>query len=103
VLERQASLLEAWANCSSGECRIQLGADTGIGWALLRFYECDLAGHIACQIGMASAANGTQRNEAISRVQFEFRTEPGLIERFALALRTLAHVAEGLAVLEGVA
>jgi hypothetical protein len=102
LLRRDAVALTSWARQPRGEFRLESGDNTGIGWALLRFYEIDLAGHIACHVTLASVAGGAQREESISRISFEFKTEFELLARFAKQLEHFADSAQGVAVLEGI-
>jgi hypothetical protein len=42
TLHEQCSALSVWTHNPVGEVRIEAGADTGIGWLILRFYSIDL-------------------------------------------------------------
>jgi hypothetical protein len=102
ALGNDATSLAAWARQPVNELRIEAGADTGIGWLVLRFYTIDIAGHVMCQVTLA-ASSSNWRTEAAARLTFSMPTEPGLVERFARHLSTLSATLEGEAVLEGLA
>jgi hypothetical protein len=95
-----AAALAAWAREPVNEFKIETGADTGIGWLVLRFYTIDMAGHVSCQVTLATSGF-TGRPEDASRLTLSMPTEPGLIERFARHLEWLCTTFEGEAVLEG--
>ncbi|MCA9285736.1 MAG: hypothetical protein KDA22_10995 [Phycisphaerales bacterium] len=100
----QVERLRSWCSYRTGEVRIEFGADTRIGWTCLRFYPIDKAGHVVCQLRLASGhVPSDGRDEEVSRVSIEMHTEPGLIQRFIAELRHLAESLEGEAVLQGLA
>lgn len=53
-LSKQAIALVRWSLTPIDELVIDVGADTGIGWLVLRFHEIDMAGHIACDVTIAT-------------------------------------------------
>ena len=73
-----------WAQSPNGPLNIEAGADTGIGWMVLKFYTIDRAGHTRCAIELATTPwlVGPRPAET-SRFAIELPTELGLIERFA--------------------
>lgn len=85
-----ARRLAEWASAPDGSLTIECGADTGIGWLVLRFYTVDLAGHICCALTLATGEQNA-RPESTWRFGIEIPTEAGLVKRFArecLALST---------------
>jgi hypothetical protein len=101
ALAEYAARLSVWAREPVNEFKIEAGADTGAGWMMLRFYTVDLAGHIRCQVTLATDQIG--RTDEVSRLVLAMPTEPGLVERFAKHLATLSNTFEGEARLEGLA
>jgi hypothetical protein len=102
-LKRESVALASWARLPSGEFRMELGKVSGEGSTLIRFYEINLAGHIACHVKLASDAHKSQREESIFSLSLELRTEPELITRFAKQLERFTDSVQGVAVLEGIA
>ncbi|MBW3542614.1 MAG: hypothetical protein KY476_20315 [Planctomycetes bacterium] len=103
LLRDQAHRLLAWSRHPQGEVVVEAGANTGIGWIVLRFGTIDMAGHVVCHVELATGArNPHSRPEVPWRLSIEFPTEPALIERFARHLAALAESLTGVAVLEGV-
>src|SRR6186997_1300594 len=49
-LANNARNLAAWSLQPVGEFSFESGADTGIGWLLLRFYSIDKSGHLVCHV-----------------------------------------------------
>ncbi len=83
LLENDARNLIAWSRAPTGTFTLEAGADTGIGWLLLRFFTIDAAGHARC--GITLATGGTSHSARPSetwRLSIELPTELGLIERF---------------------
>ena len=77
---------------------MEAGADTGIGWAHLRWYALDRAGHLACYVRLATQHIGS-RPESVRRLAMEMPVEPFSVERFARQLITVAETLTGEAVL----
>lgn len=102
TLREQADGLAKWSHRPDGELTIEAGADTGIGWLLLRFYPVDMARHPVCHVRLATDSPTEGRPEQVGRLSLEIPTEPGLIERFARELAALAQTLQGEAVLRGV-
>ncbi len=100
ALCNDAAALAAWARDPVNEFKVEAGADTGIGWLVLRFYTIDMAGHAMCQINLATSSS-TRRPAEVSRLTLAMPTEPGLIERFARQLASLSTTFAGEAVLKG--
>jgi len=94
-LAESAKKLALWAENPQGEQIVEAGADTGIGWLRLRFYCADLAGHVVCQVQMATNASSGD----VRRLVLKAGTEPGLIIRFATHLESVARTLKGEAVL----
>ncbi|HEX8323575.1 MAG TPA: hypothetical protein VF595_06635 [Tepidisphaeraceae bacterium] len=85
-----ASELIAWSFSPKSRFRMEVGADTGIGWLVLEFFTVDLAGHVRCSVQLATA----QRQPGESwRCCFELPTELGLVERFG---RECARLGDGV-------
>jgi hypothetical protein len=100
ALHEQTVALETWCSRPEGEIALELGADTGIGGTILRFYVVDMAGHVACHVRLAAGGlSSGGRPEQVSRLAIEIATEPGLIERFARELRIVISSLKGEAVL----
>jgi hypothetical protein len=73
-----------WVEAPTEPLTIEAGADTGIGWMVLKFYRIDSAGHARCAITLASGYNSRKsRPSETSRFMIELPTELGLVERFA--------------------
>ena len=73
-----------WVEAPDEPLLIEAGADTGIGWMVLRFYTIDRAGHARCAITLAARVHSRESRPAeTSRFVIELPTELGLIERFA--------------------
>ena len=92
-LRDQASGLERWCRNPQGEIAVELGANTGIGWTVLRFYTIDMAGHVICHVQIATGdvpVGG--RDEQAWRLAVEMPTEPRLVERFARSLSAVSSV-----------
>jgi hypothetical protein len=87
AFREDARRLLAWVSSPTEPVFIEAGADTGIGWMLLKFYTVDRAGHAFCAVTLSSGRTArTSRRFAI-----EIPTELGMVERFAhecLALST---------------
>jgi hypothetical protein len=82
-IENGEALLR-WAKAPNEPLRIEAGADTGLGWMVLRFYTINHAGHARCAIALATKTRTDEpRPEETSRFAIEFPTELGLVERFA--------------------
>ena len=92
--------LLAWAARPYEPFALEAGSDTGIGWASLRWYTIDRAGHLVCQVRIATAEE-SGRPEGVKRISFEFPTELGVVERFARQLASVAASLTGEAVLAG--
>lgn len=102
-LVEDANRLIEWSRNPQGNCRLEAGADTGIGWLVLDFYTVDSAGHTRCAVTLATGGTSRDARPAETwRFAIELKTEPGLIERFgrecvAMAsdysrLATLSHL-----------
>ena len=88
LLRQQAVALDTWCKHLTGEAVIEAGADTGIGWTLLRFYRADAAGHVLCHVTLATGGVvANHRPEQVWRLSLEVPTEVGLVEQFAQALQ----------------
>ena len=96
-----ARRLEEWARHPEGECLLEVGADTGIGWIHLAFHEINKAGHLSCRMQIAGG-NQTNRSDMEPRLSIQMHTECGLVIRFAQHLRSLAETLAGEATLVGV-
>jgi len=96
----KANGLVSWSHNPSQEFLIEAGADTGIGWLVLRFYIVDMAGHVACHVTLASPAY--DRTQPVWRLALSIPSKPGLIERFAKELLAISEILQGKAILEGV-
>ncbi len=102
ALRCRARALMAWCNEASREITIEAGADTGIGWTVLRFYPVDKSGHTVCHIRLATRRAATNaRPEETWRLSVEMPTDPGQIERFARRLLSLSETLDEEAVLQG--
>jgi hypothetical protein len=101
-LPNQAKALAQWTLNPSGEIVIEAGADTGIGWLVLRFHTIDMAGHISCDVTIATPCPTYGRPSEIWRLSVQIPTEAGLVERFAQELLALSDSLQGEATLEGV-
>jgi hypothetical protein len=99
ALSNDAASLAAWVREPKNELKIEAGADTGIGWLVLRFHTSDLAGHVTCQVSLATSSTGPA--DEVARLTFSMPTEPGLVERFARHLLSLSETLGGVAVLDG--
>lgn len=101
---KQIQSLKTWCHNPSGTACLEWGADTGIGWACLRFYSVDAAGHLVCHVRLATnARHAHARDEEVWRLAIEIPTEPGLVERFAADLNYLIREMSSEAVLQGIA
>jgi len=100
-LGETARSLLAWVARLHDEVAFEAGIDNGTGWLCVRWYRIDRAGHVACHVRMATAAYDG-RPEEVRRLALEFDTEPGLIERFARQLASVAESHNNEAVLSGV-
>lgn len=99
VLCQDAELLASWSRSPVAEWTIGW---EGMGSTRFRFRIVDGAGHIRCQVELRSespAPEGVDRPP--SQLSFEIPTEPGLIDRFAQRLRSIAASGAGDATLEG--
>ena len=86
--------LLAWSRQPIGEFAFEAGADTGIGWARLRWYAVDRAGHLVCHAQLASRAY-SGRPESARRLALEFAVEAYAVERFANQLVVVAETLAG--------
>lgn len=100
-LGEEARGLLDWTVRLSGEFALEAGADTGIGWLSVRWYAIDRAGHLACHIQIATREESS-RPEGVRRLALEFLTEPGLVERFARQLISVAGSLKGEAIMIGI-
>jgi hypothetical protein len=101
-LPKQATALVQWSLNPTHELIISAGADTGIGWLVLRFYVIDMAGHIACDVTIATPTPTYGQPHNVWRLSVQIPTEAGLLERFANELLLLSDSLKGEATLEGV-
>jgi hypothetical protein len=99
-----ARRLRDWVSQPSAPFMLELGADTGIGWASLRFYLIDKSGHLMCHLRLATMSSTfpKPREEETWRLSLEVPTEPALIDRFSDELVSMASNRRGEAVLRGV-
>jgi hypothetical protein len=102
-LINDAKALAAWSRNPVNEFRIEAGADTGIGWLVLKFIPIDMIGHLQCRITLATSDSSHRHDEESWRLSLSMRTEPALVERFARQLVSLSAETEEEAVLEGLA
>jgi hypothetical protein len=80
----EAQRLLSWVSSPTDPIRIEAGADTGIGWMVLKFYTVDRAGHVRCAVSLATGGQPRDaRPESTWRFGTEMPTELGLVERFA--------------------
>jgi hypothetical protein len=80
----EAGNLLSWVQSPSEPCSIRAGADTGIGWMVLKFFTIDRAGHARCHVKLATGKQARDsRPEETWRIEIEIATELGLIENFA--------------------
>ena len=80
----EAQQLLKWASLPTATVQIEAGADTGIGWMVLKFYTIDAAGHVRCAVKLATGKQSYgARLEETWRFAIEMETELGLIEQFA--------------------
>ncbi len=93
----EAKRLAKWASDPDHPMTLECGADTGLGWLVMRFYTVDLAGHICCAVNLATPSMQTwhaqhrgARPESTWRFGIEMPTEAGLLERFALECLALS-------------
>jgi hypothetical protein len=104
LLRQQAVDLAAWCKHLNGEAVIEAGADTGVGWTLLRFYRADSAGHVLCHVTLATGGVVTNhRPEQVWRMSLEIPTEVGLVEQFAKSLQSAIGSVGSTALLQGTA
>lgn len=83
-LTEQGEAILNWVKAPDEILNIEAGADTGIGWMVLRFYTIDRAGHARCAITLATQTRTDgARSAETSRFAMELPTELGLIECFA--------------------
>jgi hypothetical protein len=101
ALGKAARDLLSWTERPVEELALEAGADNGIGWLSLRWYAINRAGHLACQVRMATRADNSDTPEDVWRLSLEFRTERSMVERFARQLASLADTQAGEAVLTG--
>jgi hypothetical protein len=97
-LAGKARGLLAWSQSLVGEFSVEAGADTGIGWAHLRWYEVDRAGHLACHVRLASR-DFEKRPPSVRRLALEVPVEPFSVELFARQLIKMVETLTGEAVL----
>jgi hypothetical protein len=97
-LAKDARGLLAWSQRPVGEFSLEAGADTGIGWAHLRWYPIDRAGHLACHVRLATQAI-RDRPEVVRRLALEVPVEAFSVERFARQLLAVSETLTGEAVL----
>lgn len=73
-----------WAETPTEPLSIEAGADTGIGWMVVKFCTIDRAGHVRCAIKLSTTpwTDGPRPAET-SRFSIELPTELGLVQRFA--------------------
>lgn len=100
-VREETRALRAWCDHPNGTVQLVAGADTGIGYAHLRFYTIDLAGHVMCHIQSATQGSTGGREEEISRMSLEMPTEPSLVNRFAAHLGTIIETVGEEALLLG--
>ena len=67
--------LLAWSQRPVEEFSMEAGADTGIGWASLRWYTVNRPGHLACHVRLATQNIGS-RPESVRRLALEVPGEP---------------------------
>ncbi len=102
AIQKDAPALAEWIKSLDAPFTLELGADTGIGWACLRFYTTDKSRHVACHVQFATMSSNDAREEETWRLSVEMKTEPGLIEQFARELALAGENRRGEAVLLGV-
>jgi hypothetical protein len=79
----EARRLLAWISSPVQPITIEAGADTGIGYMVLKFTS-DRAGHVGCAVTLATGGQPRDaRPENTWRFAIEMPTELGLVERFA--------------------
>jgi hypothetical protein len=103
AIRQAANSLQKWCCQPKGVCKVEAGADTGIGWLQLRFYPVDSAGHLVCHINLASGGSTDGRPEELRRLSLEMHTEAGLIDRYARHLEQITESLGAEAVLLGIA
>lgn len=102
-LADSANAILGWVKSPHDPLKIEAGADTGIGWMVLRFYSISNAGHTRCEIKLATRTRTNEPRPAeTSRFAIELPTELGLIERFAGQCLALGRDLKGEARLIGV-
>ena len=80
----RAQRLLAWVSSPTKSISVEAGADTGIGWMVLKFYTIDRAGHVCCAVTLATGEQPSNaRPESTWSFGVEMKTELGLVERFA--------------------
>ena len=102
MFREQAAALETWCKHLNGEAVIEAGADTGIGWVMLRFSRADMAGHVLCRVTLATGGvTSDHRPEDVWRLALDMPTEIGLVEQFARAMQSAIRTPGSAALLQG--
>lgn len=89
--------LRQFSDGKRDEASFRAGAGQGSGQIALRFYRYDAAGHVACQVRMATPTASDQRPEEVFSMELEAKTEVCLIDRFVPELEKLADTQSGRA------
>ena len=102
-LRQQAVALDTWCKHLTGEAVIEAGADTGVGWILIRFYRADSAGQVLCHVTLATGGVvANHRPEQVWRLSLEIPTEVDLVEQFARSLQSALCSVGSTALLQGI-
>jgi len=102
MCHQQAVSLENWSKNPREEAKIEAGADTGVGWVVLRFAPTDVPGKLLCRVTLATGGvTSDQRPEEVWRLSLEVPTETRLVEKFAQDLQAAIRNPGTTAVLQG--
>lgn len=102
MCHQQAASLENWCQNPREEAKIEAGADTGVGWVVLRFAPADAPGKVLCRITLATGGvTSDQRPEEVWRLSLEVPTETKLVEQFAQELQAAIRKPGTTATLQG--
>ena len=104
MFRQQAAALQAWCKHLSGEAVIEAGADTGVGWVMLRFSRDEAPDRVLCRVTLATGGvTSDHRPDEVWRLTLEVPTEITLVEQFAQSLQSAIATVGTTATLQGVA
>jgi hypothetical protein len=103
VCHQQAVVLESWCQNPHGEAIVEAGADSGLGWVLLKFLPTETPGKVLCRVTLATGGIvHDKQTDEVWRLSLEVPSETRLVEQFARELQSAIRNPGTSAILQGV-